>query len=151
VLSWRPPPALRPPTLGRQVQLPLRCSQTRRQALHSRQAGTMCTRALTMVCTFQQSPLLSPLLCIQPSLLTQVRPCRTAIPQKTSALCATFCYIHANAVHMFTEPVEEEQKPWSPDAELPLEGDAMTLHLMDAHEEAGQPGTVYLFGKVWWR
>lgn len=46
------------------------------------------------------------------------------------------------------EPEEEEQKPWCPDAELPLEGDAMTAHLLDAHEEAGQPGTVYLFCKV---
>lgn len=44
--------------------------------------------------------------------------------------------------------MEEEQKPWSPDGELPLDGDGMTLHLMDAHEEAGQPGIVYLFGKV---
>jgi hypothetical protein len=46
------------------------------------------------------------------------------------------------------EPEEEDQKPWCPDAELPLEGDAMTAHLLDAHEEAGQPGTVYLFCKV---
>ena len=47
-----------------------------------------------------------------------------------------------------TEPEEGEQKPWCPDSELPLEGDAMTAHLLDAHEEAGQPGTVYLFCKV---
>ena len=46
------------------------------------------------------------------------------------------------------EPEEGEQKPWCPDDELPLEGDTMTVHLMDAHEEAGQPGTVYLFCKV---
>ena len=46
--------------------------------------------------------------------------------------------------------VKEEEKPWVPDGTLPLaaDGESMQMHLLDAHEEIGYPGTVYLFGKV---
>lgn len=43
----------------------------------------------------------------------------------------------------------EEEKPWVDDGSLPLEeGRALRAHLLDAHEEIGRPGTVYLFCKV---
>ena len=46
--------------------------------------------------------------------------------------------------------VKEEEKPWVADGTLPLaaDGESMQMHLLDAHEEIGYPGTVYLFGKV---
>lgn len=40
-------------------------------------------------------------------------------------------------------------EPWVDDGSLPLDADArLPLYLLDAHEEASQPGTVFLFGKV---
>ena len=43
----------------------------------------------------------------------------------------------------------EETNPWQDDGTLPLDDDArLPFYLLDAHEEAAQPGTVYLFGKI---
>ena len=43
---------------------------------------------------------------------------------------------------------EEEAKEWVDDGSLPLEDGKLPFFLLDAHEEPGTPGTLYLFGKV---
>ena len=43
----------------------------------------------------------------------------------------------------------EEEQPWTDDGTLPLDSNArLPFYLLDAHEEAAQPGSVFLFGKV---
>ncbi len=46
------------------------------------------------------------------------------------------------------EVKEEPKEEWVDDGSLPLVDGTLPFFLLDAHEEAATPGTVYLFGKV---
>ena len=55
---------------------------------------------------------------------------------------------HAESGGLSEGKQEEEAKEWVDDGSLPLEDGKLPFFLLDAHEELGTPGTLYLFGKV---
>ena len=47
------------------------------------------------------------------------------------------------------EPPAASAKEWADDGSLPVDGEGtLPFYMLDAHEEIGAPGTVYLFGKA---
>ncbi len=55
---------------------------------------------------------------------------------------------HAECGELSEGKQEEEAKEWVDDGSLPLEDGKLPFFLLDAHEELGTPGTLYLFGKA---
>ena len=47
------------------------------------------------------------------------------------------------------EPPTASAREWADDGSLPVDGEGtLPFYMLDAHEEMGAPGTVYLFGKA---
>ena len=55
---------------------------------------------------------------------------------------------HAESGGLLEGKHAEAAKEWADDGSLPLEDGKLPFFLLDAHEEPGTPGTLYLFGKA---